>query len=409
MECLGTALINNPKGGAVGYIGHSRLCDLGYAQPMQERFFTALPKAFHLGALNDSRVVVQYTANKKAVSTLNLLGDPEMPVWIGRPDTLDVTHPARVGFGAQTFNVTVNSGGKPVEGAFVCLMLDGNTTTGSTDASGKAALAIAPATRGQIEVLVTHRNAIPYMSKVQVGRFLEVTVRPTLVQPGAANPVSVTVNVQEEGTPVLNANIVLSSPLSWTAQYVTGSDGRVSFQINPAVMCERHVPIRLEPDPSGSILQIYGGIGVEASKSGYEPDYATILMGISLPELVWWRPPLQSLENWLAWPDRLIEQFPEKWRTDPATRETIANTFLALDVLSQVNVMLAKGSDLLTVSTILGLSDGKEYNRQAVLQRLDALSTLVSENLNRLNEKLPPIRLIDKEVTPPEVETLVGV
>jgi len=167
-------------------------------------------------------------------------------------------------------------------------------------------------------------------------------------------------------------------------------------------------PVKSQISPDRRYIRVYGWLRIEASKAGYESAIANLLMGISLPNPLWWGQTLHSLEDWLRWPDRLAEQFSEKCRTDATTRETITDTALAADVLFQVSAMLAQESDLLTAATILGLTDGKKYRRQEILDKVNELSALVSKNLNWLDGTLRPNRPAAEETKPPkEDETLL--
>jgi hypothetical protein len=102
--------------------------------------------------------------------TLNLLGEPEMPIWTAIPSTFYVTHDSQLNAVPSTFSVHVAVyGGIPVQDAYVCLW-KGNEIyqRGFTGPDGNAALEISPTTRGTMYVTVTKQNHIPYQGQAEV-------------------------------------------------------------------------------------------------------------------------------------------------------------------------------------------------------------------------------------------------
>ena len=96
--------------------------------------------------------------------TLNLLGEPEMPIWTDTIKTLVVTHAPSFPTSGTSFDVHVeNTGGDPVNFAYVCLWKgDEVYETGWTDLSGDLSLPIGPASHGDMFVTVTAQNCVPY-------------------------------------------------------------------------------------------------------------------------------------------------------------------------------------------------------------------------------------------------------
>ena len=74
------------------------------------------------------------------LDVFNILGDPETHLWLGIPQSLDVTAPSTVGSGERCIPVTVSSQGQPVENAVVTIR--GSSwnlqSTLLTDATGSA-------------------------------------------------------------------------------------------------------------------------------------------------------------------------------------------------------------------------------------------------------------------------------
>jgi hypothetical protein len=110
---IGELAVIKPNGGAVAYVGSSRKVKVQHPRYVREPFFHGLanPATQHLGLLNDTRLLRLETINTeneaaglRAVFRMNLLGDPEMPVWAGSPRTMVVTLP-RGAVLRQTYNV----------------------------------------------------------------------------------------------------------------------------------------------------------------------------------------------------------------------------------------------------------------------------------------------------------------
>ena len=84
-------LLNNPAGGALAYVGNSRFSWIGVGDDFQRLFWQRLSTTRHLGLLADSRCELVHTAGlhptntKWVVLSLNLLGDPELPIWTRVP------------------------------------------------------------------------------------------------------------------------------------------------------------------------------------------------------------------------------------------------------------------------------------------------------------------------------------
>ncbi len=105
-----------------------------------------------------------------AMYSLNLLGDPETPIWIDTPIAMTVAHPETVDTGPQTFTVTASAGGSPLNGARVCIWKgDEIYMVDQTDVNGEASFSISPADTGDMLVTVTKNGYLPYQGTTRVG------------------------------------------------------------------------------------------------------------------------------------------------------------------------------------------------------------------------------------------------
>jgi hypothetical protein len=114
-------------------------------------------------------------AEKHCHWTLNLLGEPEMPVWTDDPDSFAVTHPLWLKPERSSFSVLVGDAITlaPVNEAYVCLW-KGNEVylTGYTGATGEATFDPSPSTEGIMYVTVTKHNYLPCEQEVDVSAYL---------------------------------------------------------------------------------------------------------------------------------------------------------------------------------------------------------------------------------------------
>jgi hypothetical protein len=102
--------------------------------------------------------------------TLNLLGEPEMPLWTDMPGLFAVSHPEQIPALPQQFDVHVEGAGGTVVGdALVCLWKGSEIYEREfSDNDGNAGFNIYPTTCGPVYVTVTKQNFIPYRGEAEV-------------------------------------------------------------------------------------------------------------------------------------------------------------------------------------------------------------------------------------------------
>ncbi len=177
-DAVSEHLLYNPGGGAVAYIGNSRFSWIGVGDNFQRRFFERLTTTRHLGLLNDTRCSMVNEAtgfwklyNKWAIFSLNLMGDPEMPVWSSPPRSMQVQMPhdldRRVSF-VVTVRRTQFGLSFPLVGAAVTIEQGSFRRTVKTNAIGLAHFDIAGTALGAIEVTVTKIGYLPVFETVEV-------------------------------------------------------------------------------------------------------------------------------------------------------------------------------------------------------------------------------------------------
>ena len=186
-DCCGEHFINNSNGGGLAYIGNSRYGwgvqgspSAGPGPKLDIRFFVELFRFDHYlagMALANSKAYYASSAQsdkyyKWTLYALNLLGDPELPIWTDIPGELEVTHVEKILPGANDVEILVENGGTPLEQAFICLSKNPNVYSREiTSEQGTAICSFEVPDTGEISVVVTAKDFLPYQGAVQVVPF----------------------------------------------------------------------------------------------------------------------------------------------------------------------------------------------------------------------------------------------
>ena len=109
-----------------------------------------------------------------AICSLNLLGDPEMPLWTANPGLLAVSSSPGLILGTQSVTVLVRDARQPsstpIREAQVCLYTPGEIfATSLTDTNGAATLAVTCDTMNEVMLTLTAPNYRPYLDSLPVG------------------------------------------------------------------------------------------------------------------------------------------------------------------------------------------------------------------------------------------------
>jgi hypothetical protein len=187
-DCFAEHLVNRVGGGLVAAMMNSRYgwgaYVSGYVPGPSERIDTSFyynvltDDMFHIGEAHsvakDAWVFyadsgAQYDMTRWCLYELNLLGDPEMPLWTEVPMNLTVSYPAAVPVGFQNVNISVMSSGSPVDNALVCLQKGSETYASDyTNAAGLVTLSVNPTSPGAMYITVTAMNHLPYEDSLMV-------------------------------------------------------------------------------------------------------------------------------------------------------------------------------------------------------------------------------------------------
>jgi hypothetical protein len=195
-DAFSEALVYNPSGGAAAYVGNTRFSWIGVGDNFQRAFFHRLTATRHLGLLNDSRVGLYGTTgantvyDRWAVFALNLTGDPEMQVHKKSGRRLDITIDGVAGRKPFVVKIVEVKPPKPVPDpwpfaeTFVHVRQGERVFTTTTDARGEARLDLSTFALGEVEVTVSHQEALPRQVRMRLtgpawveGLVLEVSHR----------------------------------------------------------------------------------------------------------------------------------------------------------------------------------------------------------------------------------------
>ena len=176
-------LVTNPNGGAVAYIGNSRFSWIGLGAIFERTFFHQLTATHNLGLVFDVLRTLLHTpwpawANRWSMFALNLMGDPEMPLWVPDPGYLHIPVPEQVvpEYVSPAVPLAVpvrlgGGGGDPgslVEGAVVVLRQGIFTQMARTDSQGIATFRWEGIGAGPLEISASLFGAVPEQRVVQV-------------------------------------------------------------------------------------------------------------------------------------------------------------------------------------------------------------------------------------------------
>jgi len=184
-DAVAEDFITNPTGGGVAFIGNSRYGWgspgnplFGYSDRFDQQFFKNLfiDHIYNIGAtLAATKSYYAPLSCKENVYRwcqyeINLLGDPEMPIFTNLPDEMIVNYPKKIGDGKQAVTISVTDSINPIPNCTVCLRQEeGIYFVGKTGIDGivKFNGNIEDITN-EIDITVTAHNFVPYENKIEI-------------------------------------------------------------------------------------------------------------------------------------------------------------------------------------------------------------------------------------------------
>ncbi|MBN2571386.1 MAG: hypothetical protein JXA68_04605, partial [Ignavibacteriales bacterium] len=184
-DCIAEHFISNPNGGGIAFIGNSRYgwgCPgdpiYGYSDRFDQQFYKFLfqENVYNIGqTIASAKSMYVPLASEKNVYRwceyeINLLGDPEMPIWTDVPKTLTINYPDSFIVGENSCLIAVTDGNNPVANAFVCLMQEnGIYETGYTRIDGTINFRINITDPiNYIKLTVTAQNYLPSQTDIPI-------------------------------------------------------------------------------------------------------------------------------------------------------------------------------------------------------------------------------------------------
>lgn len=201
-RCFGEKLLEAPDKGVIGIIGSSRAGDPGYKYYFFDGCFEELINGSgRMGPVIDAGRRRSYTESKAGeqghgnnavtrqynIEHMNLLGDPELPIYTGFPHELNIKDAQNESSSAIWY--------EPVVGVTVCLRRKANDfLVGSTDDFGRVTFKV-PVSWSTFYLTATKNNHIPTSTRHHITDF--VTIR----SEGTNDYHIITLKVEDLGQP----------------------------------------------------------------------------------------------------------------------------------------------------------------------------------------------------------------
>jgi hypothetical protein len=183
-DAFSEALVYNPNGGAVAYVGNTRFSWIGNGDDFQRAFFHRLTAVDHLGLLNDSRCGLLGTAGyppdqRWTIFALNLLGDPEMKVRKGPLRFFDILvgdgvltrlsrHPVKIKVVETRPPKPVPPDPPPLADILVHIRQGEKTIATRTDRNGEARFDLSSLDVGDVVLTVSEDGFVPYLLETRI-------------------------------------------------------------------------------------------------------------------------------------------------------------------------------------------------------------------------------------------------
>jgi hypothetical protein len=157
--------------GGVAFCGNSRVGWVHCSYLLQAKFFELAFQGGEFSHLGVAEAISKnsYPRYRDLNYGHNLLGDPEMPIWIDTPNNLHVECDSSIKTTDTMFEVCVTSQGAPLENAEVCLYKGEEVyARGLTNSQGHYASAVYATTAGILYATVTKEGYLPCQKEVRV-------------------------------------------------------------------------------------------------------------------------------------------------------------------------------------------------------------------------------------------------
>ena len=238
VECLGESWLRAGGAGGALFWGATALTFWYEDYYLQQQFFQRLagPESGSVGEITRSALLDLYRRGYPLWDyygeIYNVLGDPSLLPWLGRPGALRVSHPDTLAHGAEQFSVAVDGSAGPVDGARVALSLNGEMLGSALSRSGSAQLELNRSVDGGDRPLltVTRSGYRPFQAVLSVPAAPKLTFSPDSLPVGQSTLVLIDAE-DEAGEPLSGLRLSFSAIGVDTASCFTGESGRAQITL----------------------------------------------------------------------------------------------------------------------------------------------------------------------------------
>lgn len=175
--CIAEEFLKLPQGGAVAFLGYSRWGWVSSSYKLAQKFMEgifSLPLGYHLGVA-EAYSKISNPLYLDLIYGHNLFGDPEMPVWTKKPESLIVTHPTAIKLGQENVKLEALFNGEKVGDVRVSFWMNGELLyVGYTNANGFLNANIITQDLGYLHLVGTKHNFIPFEDSILVSLSADV-------------------------------------------------------------------------------------------------------------------------------------------------------------------------------------------------------------------------------------------
>jgi len=190
-DCIGEAMLKNPNGGAISYIGATRKSYGGdsindLSDSLLDALFFEILLHTNDGLFSQRAGYALYESKQEYYQKVGLfrmaensiyrqeffeyilLGDPELPIWTSIPQSLNIILPEYTPTPGQMMQIRIqDSEGRPVSNTLVCIQGTEYYHTYLTDSQGRIKIPAPPT--GQYNITVTKPNHLYNTTTLEVG------------------------------------------------------------------------------------------------------------------------------------------------------------------------------------------------------------------------------------------------
>ncbi len=194
LDCIAEHFLQNGSGGGVAFVGNCRYGwgspgnpGFGYSDLYDTEFWR---NALTFDGCTTGRALAQTKITFIPFSQeenvyrwdqyqVNLLGEPDLPIWSDQPIVPVVAYPEELFMGEQVCRISVEAETGPIKDALVCLCQTGGIYTRAfSDESGTASFSLALESASPVDLTVSGHNLRPYLTTLPVvstGAYVDVS------------------------------------------------------------------------------------------------------------------------------------------------------------------------------------------------------------------------------------------